>query len=121
MAQGCRLRLGLRVATSLLVLGVGWVWGGSAGAALCFLWWRTPSFANAWHYSLPSLAASKRALVLPSTGASWLCPWFMLRRPLPDTAVLHKANRPALEIIYRDEVGAAEFARLRRQWLGRAD
>ncbi len=111
----------MRLTAVVLVLGVGWVWGGSAGAALCLLWWRTPSFANAWSCPLPFWAGLKASSTVPSDGTSWLCPWFVLRRPVFDGSAPRQPNQPAFEMVYRDEVGAAEFARLRRECLGRAD
>ena len=114
----------LNLAAFVLVLCVGWVWAGNSGAALGLLWWRTPAFASVW-LRKPGLFESS----LPGSTPCWISPWLMVRPPLSyrmadklaDGSRPPSLTAPALEMICRDEVDAVEFARMRREWLGRAD
>lgn len=101
----------LNLAAFVLVLSLGWVLAGSAGAALGLLWWHTPSFTSVWSMKAVLFRASP-----PGSSTCWITPWLMVRRPFRS-----QSTAPALEMICRDEVDAVEFARLRREWLGRAD
>jgi len=108
-----RLRRALSIAALLLALVVGWLWAGNSGAALGLLWWRTPTFAKAWQV--------QSVLFASATQLSWFSPWLIVRWQLTRRAGPSRFKHRAYQLICVDEVDAAEFARARREWLGRDD